>query len=299
MDTVIDIFLPLSLAFIMFTLGLGLVLDDFRQVFQQPVGFILGAGGQLIVLPIVALILIWLFGLAKLESETYAKGALAVGFMILALSPGGVTSNLLTKLAKGDVALSVSLTAIISLVVVITVPLLLGPIMRAYMGAAAPEFSIVSTALSMFLIVAVPVGIGVAVRRFAADFALGSHSLMSTIATVLFVIIVVGALAASWDVFIENLARLGPALIALNILMLLIGYGLARGEKLSGPVATSISIETGIQNATIGVTVGGLIAGQATGDETFSAFAIASGVYGITMYLVSLPFVFWRRSQNG
>ena len=298
MDIVTQVLLPLSLAFIMFTLGLGLVLDDFRRVLQRPLAFSIGALGQLILLPLIALVLIGLFGLAKIDSPTYGVGAVAVGFMILALSPGGVTSNLITKLARGDVALSVSLTAIISLVVVVTVPLILGPVMQALMGAAAPEFSILKTAISMFLIVAVPVGLGVLVRDLAASWAINSLSLLTRIATGLFVVIVVGALVDSWEVFIANLPRLGPALITLNLLMLAIGYGLSRLAGLSQGATTSISIETGIQNATIGITVAGLIAASQGGQEdTFSAFALASGVYGITMYLVSAPFVLWRRRQ--
>lgn len=298
MDIVTEILLPLSLAFIMFTLGLGLVLDDFRRVLQQPLAFSMGALGQVILLPLIALGLIWVFGLSQIESAGYGAGAVAVGFMILALSPGGVTSNLITKLARGDVALSVSLTAIISLVVVITVPLILGPVMQAFMGASAPEFSILETAISMFAIVAVPVGIGVLVRRMAPTWATNSLTLLTRIATGLFVVIVIGALVDSWDVFIANLPRLGPALITLNIIMLAVGYGLSRLAGLGQGETTSISIETGIQNATIGITVAGLIAvGQGDEEGTFSAFALASGVYGITMYLVSAPFVLWRRMQ--
>lgn len=289
METIIDFFLPLSLAFIMFSLGLGLVPADFRRVASQPVGFAMGALGQLIMLPLVAVGIIALFGLS---------GAVAVGVMILALSPGGVTSNLMTKLARGDVALSVSLTAIISLIVVITVPLALGPIMGLYMGDAAPEFSILSTAITMFAIVAVPVGLGVLVRALAPSFSVGFEPVASLISTVLFVVIVVGALAAFWDVFAANLVTLGPALITLNILMLAIGYGLSRAAGVGSAGASAISIETGIQNATLGIAVAGIVAGQASGDETFSAYALASGVYGITMYAVSVPFVLWRRARG-
>ena len=105
----------------------------------------------------------------------------------------------------------------------------------------------------------------------------------------------IGALTVSWDVFVSNLTRLGPALILLNIFMLILGLYLSRLARLSAPIATSISLETSIQNATIGITVGSLVAGQASGHETFSAFSIVSGVYGIIMDFVSLPFVLWRR----
>ena len=163
MGFVVDVLLPLSLAFIMFTLGVGLVLDDFRRVAQQPLGFALGALGQLVVLPAVAFGLIYLFGFT---------GGMAVGIMILALSPGGVTSNLLSKFAKGNVALSVSLTAIMTLVVVVTIPLILGPVMRIFSYTPAHGYSALATGLSIFALVVVPVFAGMAVRARASVWAL-------------------------------------------------------------------------------------------------------------------------------
>jgi BASS family bile acid:Na+ symporter len=243
--------------------------------------FLVGTAGQVVLLPLVAFALALLFQL---------PGELAVGLMILSFCPGGVTSNILAKLAHGDVALSVTLTGVISLLSIVTVPLLVAFSVSYFMGDAAPDVNITKLAFSMFLITAVPVLIGVAVRHFASGLAEKAEPVMSRIATVLFIIIVVAALAANWEVFITNLPILGPALIALNIILLLAGGGLARMFGLDGQEVKTVAIETGIQNATLGITVGSLIVENASG---LTPFSLPSGVYGITMYLVTIPFVLW------
>lgn len=281
MGILLSVFLPLSLAIIMLSLGLGLTLGDFKRVLVRPKAFSIGVIGQVVLLPAVALALIWAFGLS---------GELAVGMFILSLCPGGVTSNILSKLANGDVALSVSLTGVISLLSILTVPVLLAFAVTYFMGTSAPQVNILETALQMFSIVAVPVGLGVAIRHFATAFAERIEPVFSRIATVLFIVIVVGALAANWNIFIENLASLGPALIALNIVLLIVGGGVARLSGLDQKSVKTVAIETGIQNATLGILVGSLIAGSADG---LTAYSLPSGVYGITMYLVTIPFVLW------
>ncbi|MGB7287385.1 MAG: bile acid:sodium symporter family protein [Salaquimonas sp.] len=286
MGILLTVFLPLSLAIIMFALGLGLTIGDFKRVLVQPKAFAIGAIGQIVLLPLIAFALIMLFGI---------KGELAVGMFILSLCPGGVTSNILAKLAHGDVALSVTLTGVISLVSIVTVPLMVAFSIGHFMGAEAPEVNVTSLAVSMFLITAVPVLIGVAVRHIATGFAERAEPIMSRVATVLFVIIVVAALATNWDLFISNLPTLGPALIALNIILLLLGGGIARMAGLTGQEVKTVAIETGIQNATLGITVGALILANADG---LNAYSLPSGVYGITMYLVTIPFVLWVKNRN-
>lgn len=281
MGILLSVFLPLSLAIIMFALGLGLTVADFKRVAVQPKAFTIGLIGQVMMLPAVAFALIMAFGLS---------GELAVGMFILALCPGGVTSNILSKLAHGDVALSVSLTGIISLLSIVTVPIMVAFAVGHFMGAEAPEVDVTGLAFAMFLITAVPVLIGVAIRHLAANFAMKVEPVMSRVATVLFIIIVIGALAANWDTFIDNLPTLGPALIALNVALLILGGGFARMAGLDGMEVKTVAIETGIQNATLGITVGSLIAASS---ESLSAYSLPSGVYGITMYLVTIPFVLW------
>ncbi len=286
MGILLQIFLPLSLAFIMFSLGLGLTLGDFARVFRQPRAFVAGMIAQIIVLPLTAYIMLRLYPL---------EGALALGVMILAFSPGGVTSNIMTKLAGGAVAVSISLTAVVSLIAVITVPPLTAWAADAFMGNQAPAIDVTALAGSMFAITAVPVAIGVTVRHFASTFAGRVEPTISRISIGLFLIIVVGALAANWAIFIENVGQLGPVLVILNIVLLLLGYGVASLLKLPGDERIAVAIETGVQNATLGITVGSLIAETAS---DLPPFSLPSGVYGITMYLVTLPFIFWMKSRH-
>ncbi|MGI9402375.1 MAG: bile acid:sodium symporter family protein, partial [Rhizobiaceae bacterium] len=177
----------------------------------------------------------------------------------------------------------------------ITIPVLVALSASYFMGLEAPDIDVTALALAMFLITAVPVTLGVAVRHFAPSFSQGAERILSIIATVLFVVIIIGALAANWSVFIENLPRLAPALVVLNIVLLAIGVVSSRLLHLSGREATAIAIESGTQNGTLGITVGSLIAEQASGLPPFS---LPSAVYGITMYLVTVPFVFWRRRSG-
>ena len=152
---IIDIFLPLSLVFIMFTLGLGLTLSDFTNLIYKPKPFFIGIMNQMLILPLVAFIIISTLGITK---------EVAVGMMILASCPGGVTSNMITKLAQGDTALSISYTAVISILTIFTLPIITGVSMNHFMGADAPPLNILSLGLTMFFITAVPVGIGMLVR---------------------------------------------------------------------------------------------------------------------------------------
>ncbi|MEL7262526.1 MAG: bile acid:sodium symporter family protein [Pseudomonadota bacterium] len=275
--------LPLSLAIIMLSLGVGLTVGDFARVLRAPKAFAIGAVAQVILLPIAAFATATAFGLPP---------ELAVGFMLLSFCPGGVTSNMVAKLSCGDVALSVSLTAVISLLSLVTVPALAAWSVVYFMGDTAPPVSVTSLTIAIFLITTLPVAIGVTLRHYAPGLATRIDPILSALATILFIVIVVTALAANWDIFTANLPTLGPALITLNVALLLIGLGLARAAALSWDQAKTISVETGIQNATLGIALAGLIAGQADG---FSAMALPSGVYGITMYLVAVPFVLWFR----
>lgn len=285
MDILINVVLPLSLAIIMLSLGVGLTFADFARVLRTPKAFAIGAVAQIILLPVVTYGIVRAFGLGP---------EIAVGFMLLSFCPGGVTSNMITRLSRGDVALSVSLTAVISLLSILTVPALAAWSVVHFMSDAAPDVSVTGLAISVFVIVTLPVLIGVLIRHFAPQFAIRIEPFLSRLATLLFLIIVVAALAANWDIFVGNLGSLGPALVVLNAVLLLIGLALARAAALPWDQAKTISVETGIQNATLGITLAALISGQADG---FSAMALPSGVYGILMYLVAAPFVAWFRSR--
>ena len=278
---IIDIFLPLSLIFIMLTLGLGLTSGDFINLLKKPKSFFVGITNQMVMLPLIAFIIISLAGITK---------EIAVGMMILASCPGGVTSNMITKLAKGDTALSISYTAVISILTIFTLPLVTGLSMNHFMGAEAPPLNLLSLGLTMFCITAVPVGIGMVVRSKNKSFADMFEVTATKISTLLFVIIILGALASEWDTFTNNFLQLGPAIVLLIIAMLTIAYTSSTWFKMSKNQSITVAIESGIQNGTVGITVGNLIINPESG---LSILSIPSGVYSILMYFICLPFVFW------
>lgn len=277
---IIDIILPLSLGFIMFSLGLNLKTSDFKNVARQPKIFAIGLINQMVLLPIVAFGLIILFGFSK---------EMAVGLMILACCPGGVTSNLITKMAKGDTALSISYTAVVSIAAVITLPLITGFSIHYFMGTEAPPINVLSLGIAMFLITAIPVAAGLYVHHRFEAFTKGFEPKSNKISSVLFILIVIGALFSEWDAFIHNVTVLGPAIVVLIILMLLIGYGTSHLFRMNESQAVAVAIATGIQNATVGITVGNLILSNSEG---LSILSLPSGVYGILMYIVCLPIVY-------
>jgi len=285
---IIDIFLPLSLIFIMFTLGLGLTLNDFINLIYTPKVFFVGIMNQMFFLPLVAFIIVSLMGITK---------EMAVGMMILASCPGGVTSNMLTKIAKGDTALSISYTAVISILTIFSLPIITGLSMNHFMGEETPPLSVLSLGLTMFLITALPVGIGLLVRFKNKNFADSFEIIATKISTILFIIIIIGALASEWNTFINNLIQLGPAIFLLMVIMITIGYKSSNWYKMNNEQAVTVAIESGIQNATVGITIGNIIINPGTG---LSILSIPSGVYGILMYFICLPFIFWyiKNSQK-
>lgn len=286
---IVKIALPLILAFIMFSLGLGLRLADFARVLQFPKAFAVGLANQVVLLPLIAFALATAF---RLPPE------LAVGVMILALCPGGVTTNVLTRIAKGNTPLSISLTATTSLLSILTVPLLVALAVNHFMGGqSGEEVNITKLGVQMFLITAVPVGIGMAATAIAPQFADRRGPLIVRIAQGLFVLLIIAALVENWEVFSSNLVGLGPALVLLNVILLALGLATAKAARLDRRDATTISIESGIQNGTLAIAVGSFIAMSAT--ETLPPTTVPAAVYSITMYFVSLPFVFWRRKLEG
>jgi len=235
-------------------------------------------------LPLVALGLAHAFGLEPI---------FAVGLMILALCPGGVTSNILAKLAGGNAPLSISLTAITSLLSILTVPLLVAFSVNHFMGEDAPSVDVTRLGLTMFLITAVPVAIGMALTAKFSALVEKIAPVVSRAAVVLFVVIIVAALAKNWEVFSSNLGTLGPVAVLLNVVMLGLGLGSAKAMRLDERDATTISIESGVQNGTLAIAVGSIVA--AVDGQVLPPATVPAAVYSITMYFVCVPFVFWRR----
>ncbi len=281
---IVKVLLPLILAFIMFSLGLGLRGRDFSRVLKFPVAFGVGLLNQVVLLPLVALGLAHAFGLSAM---------FAVGLMILALCPGGVTSNLLAKLAGGNAPLSISLTAITSLLSILTVPLLVVFSVNHFMGEDAPPVDVTRLGLTMFLITAVPVAIGMALTAKSPALVEKIAPGVSRVAVVLFVVIIVAALAKNWEVFSSNLGTLGPVAVLLNVVMLGLGLALAKALRLDDRDATTISIESGVQNGTLAIAVGSIVA--AVDGQALPPATVPAAVYSITMYFVCVPFVSWRR----
>ena len=209
MGIITDIILPLALAFIMFALGLGLTGEDFLRVAKQPRDFFVGAFSQIIFLPIIAFILVKLWPISP---------ELAVGVMIIASAPGGATSNILTSFSKGDVALSISLTAIISLLCVITIPFIVLTSLNLLMGTSIMvEISLLNIASKMFLIVTVPVLLGMIFRKLLTTTAISFEPIAKKISAVLFVLVLVGAILSERDNIVSYFAQAGLITLILNV----------------------------------------------------------------------------------
>ena len=277
MSIVTDIFLPIALAFIMFALGLGLTGADFLRVLKQPKDFFVGAISQIILLPVIAFILVKIWPISP---------ELAIGVMIIAAAPGGVTSNILTSFARGDVALSISLTAIISLLSVITVPfIILTSLGLLGLENVVQNISLTSMAISMFLIVTVPVILGMIFRRFASNVAIKFESIAKKISIVLFIIVLLGAILAEKDNIVSYFADAGLITLVLNVIMMIVAFYVEKLLGTGNAQKKCIAIECGLQNGTLAIFVGTTLFGG-------GAFVIPAATYSLIMFATSLIFVF-------
>ncbi len=280
MGIVIDVFLPLALAFIMFALGLGLTGSDFLRVIRQPRDFFVGAFSQIIFLPIIAFILVKIWPIAP---------ELAIGVMIIAAAPGGVTSNLLTSFAKGDVALSVSLTAIISLLCVITIPfIVLTSVTLLTETNITQDISLINMARDMFIIVTVPVILGMLFRRLASGISLKFEPIAKKISTLLFVLVLLGAIAAERENVVSYFAQTGLITLVLNVVMMIVAYFVAQSFVSGTKQKKCITIECGLQNGTLAIFVATSIFGG-------GMYVIPAATYSLIMFGTSLVFVYLVR----
>ena len=282
MNFVTDVILPLALAFIMFTLGLGLSISDFSNVFKKPKNFLIGLISQLIFLPIVGLILVIIWPL-PIE--------IAIGVMLIAAAPGGVTSNILTFFARGDVALSVSLTAVMSLLSAVSVPIVLAISIGLIGDSSLPEsISLTGIALSMFLIVTLPVLLGMGVRSFLNSLTLKIEKSARFISTLLFVLVLLGAILAERENVVSYFAQTGLVVLALNILMMLIAFYWSGFFGTGISQKKAIAIECGLQNGTLAIFVGTSVFGG-------GLYIIPAATYSLVMYLTSLIFIFFIKNR--
>ena len=273
---------PIALAIIMFGLGLGLTTKDFTRVFKDGKAFIVGFSCQVILLPIIAFILIMIITVPV---------EIALGLMIIAASPGGVTSNILTKFADGDVALSVSLTAVISLLSVFTVPFVVFS-SAEYLGIEIQrEISMVSIALKMFFVVTVPVLFGMITRSFMTDFIVSKTLLTQRLSIILFLIVFISIWVEEWDKIASFIERAGLIAFILNISMIFLGYFIAKYFVSGVPQRKCISLECGLQNGTLAV----VVATQLFDDIVF---LVPTAAYALIMFVTSIIFVLKVRKIN-
>jgi BASS family bile acid:Na+ symporter len=282
MNFITDVILPLALAFIMFTLGLGLSVKDFSIVFKKPKNFLIGLVSQLIFLPIVGLILVIIWPL-PIE--------IAIGVMLIAAAPGGVTSNILTYFARGDVALSVSLTAVMSLLSAVSVPIVLAISIGLIGDTSLPEsISLTGIALSMFLIVTLPVILGMVVRSFLNSLTLKIEKSARFISTLLFVLVLLGAILAERENVTSYFAQTGLVVLVLNILMMLIAFYWSGFFGMGIAQKKAIAIECGLQNGTLAIFVGTSLFGG-------GLYIIPAATYSLVMYLTSLLFIYFIKNR--
>jgi len=280
MGIVTEVFLPLALAFIMFSLGLGLTGNDFLRVAKQSRDFFVGAFSQIILLPIIAFILVKIWPIAP---------ELAIGVMIIAAAPGGVTSNILTSFAKGDVALSISLTAIISLVSVITIPfIVLTSVGLLSNTNVIEDISLIAMSRDIFLIVTVPVILGMLLRKFVSGIALKFEPIAKKISTILFVLVLLGAIAAERENVVSYFAQAGLITLVLNVIMMVVAFYLAQLLGSKAEQKKCITIECGLQNGTLAIFVATSIFGG-------GMYVIPAATYSLIMFATSLIFVYLVR----
>jgi len=274
---------PIALALIMLGLGLGLTVQDFTRVIKKPKDFIVGLICQLILLPIIAFILIKIFN-TPLE--------LALGVMIIAAAPGGVTSNVLTKFANGDVALSVSLTAIISLISIISVPLIVfNSADLLQIPYISKEISMLDISFKMFLVVTLPVIIGMLIKKLATGFIASKTLLIQRVSIILFVIVFAAIWIEEWDNIISFITRAGTITLSLNIVMMVVGYYMAKFFASGIAQRRCISLECGLQNGTLAVFVSTQLF-----DEM--VYMVPTAAYALIMFITSLIFVFIIRKSS-
>jgi BASS family bile acid:Na+ symporter len=274
---------PIALALIMLGLGLGLTIQDFTRVAKQPKDFLVGLICQLILLPIIAFILIKIFN-TPME--------LALGVMIIAAAPGGVTSNVLTKFANGDVALSVSLTAIISLISIISVPFIVFKSADfLQVSYASSEISMTGISLKMFLVVTLPVIIGMLIRKFATNFVSKNTLLIQRISIILFAIVFLAIWVEEWENIISYLSQAGLITLVLNIVMMIVGFYVAKMFASGVKQRKCISLECGLQNGTLAV----FVASQIFSDIVY---LIPTAAYALIMFVTSILFVFFVKNSD-
>ena len=274
---------PIALALIMLGLGTSLKIDDFLRVFRYPKDFFVGLFCQMIILPIIAFLLIKIINIPT---------EIALGVMIIAAAPGGVTSNILTKFANGDVALSISLTAIISLISIFSVPFIIffsADLLN--IDYVQKNISILSISLKMFFVVTIPVIVGMIIRHYANNFVLDKTKTIQRISVGLFIIVFISIYIEEWDKIVNFLIKAGTISLILNITMMTVGFYIAKFFASGVAQQKCISLECGLQNGTLAVFVGTQLF-----DEI--VYMVPTAAYALIMMITSILFLLLIRKLN-
>ena len=279
-DIASSILLPASLAFIMFSLGLGLTGADFGRILRQPRALLVGVLCHFILLPLVCYALIQAAGVT---------GAFAVGFMLLASCPTGTTSNLLTYLARGDVALALSFTAVASVLTIFTLPFIVSWSLAHFAGSAKEvQVPVGLMMLNVFAMMGLPVSLGMAFRAWRASTAKRLEPVLTKVSTLLFVLVVAAAVVKNWSLLQVHFTTLAPLALVLNLSMLAGGFIVAWLARLPRQQAVTLGIEAAVQNATLALVIAGTVLNN-------DAMAVPGAVYGVVMYGGGLLFAFGMR----
>jgi bile acid:Na+ symporter, BASS family len=273
---------PICLAIIMFGLGLGLTVNDFTRVVKNPKDFIVGFLCQVVLLPIIAFILIKMIILPP---------EIALGVMVIAAAPGGVTSNVLTKFANGDVALSVTLTAVVSLLCILTIPLIVFTSADLIGIEITNDISMLNIGIKMFFVVTIPVIFGMIFRSLMQDFIISKTLIIQRLSIILFMIIFIAIWVEEWDKITSFIARAGLITLMLNFTMIFVGYYIAKIFASGIPQRKCISLECGLQNGTLAVFV-------ATQLFDEMVFMVPTAAYALIMFVTSIFFVLIVRKIN-
>ncbi|GAA67985.1 bile acid:sodium symporter family protein [Pseudoalteromonas sp. BSi20429] len=277
-----EVILPLALALIMFGMGLGLTTNDFTRLFKNPLAIVMGLIGQLVAMPLLALGLCYLLNLST---------PIAIGLMILAACPGGTMSNVVSQLAKANLALSVSLTAASTAISIITTPFIIGFAMSQFAPADDATFSILTTSLGLFFITLVPVAIGIWLRHFKSDFAIKAEPFFRRFSLFFMLMMIAALVIKERDLLVSSFSDVFWACIALNIGSMVVGWLIAKCSKLNLTDSLTLSIEVGIQNASLAILI-------AISFLNKPEYAVTGGVYGLAMFIGPLLLIGGLKLKN-
>ncbi|MEM5499175.1 bile acid:sodium symporter family protein [Paraglaciecola mesophila] len=266
---------PLVLAFIMFGMGLSLTRNDFQQLWRAPLPIVVGLFGQMMLLPALAYALAIMFDLAP---------NLAIGIMILAACPGGTSSNIISQLARANLALSVSLTAISSLICVLTTPLIIQFAIMQFGQQEEQSFSLLTTTLGLIFITLIPVIIGIIIRHYFAEKALRCEPFFRHLASAFLLLMIVAIVIQERDTLTSSFAAVFSSALTLNLLAIMTGIGLGLLFKFTPRDSITLGIEVGVQNSAMAILIAITFLQRAD-------YAVAPGVYGVTMYIGALLLV--------